>query len=407
MSQIVIFTPRTADPGGLLRSSRQRSGLGHDEFASLLGRLIGRAELGPGVIRAWERGVTRPPPEILKAAQQIAVQAGHPGTSLRPSPVTPTAAAVTPTSVGDHSSIEFAMQTFRDADRQVGGGYVYGGVLRYLERDIAPRLFRGTVSLFCAAAALTEMAGWMAHDAGDDMLARQHFDRALQFASATDDRHLAAHVHASLSHLAQQTGNPRDSLQLARAGRSILRHCSHHPPVLARLYAMEARALASLRRRVDRGRALMTAERALDQTRAEGPSPWVSPFDHASLAAEASQCMQQLGQLAAARHHSEQVIRLRDNNHARSRAFGQLRLAAILVSQGEVDHACTVSQAALASTDRLSSSRVTQLMSSLYEQLQPHASQPDVQHITHSLSAALSTRAHTRILLTAGGNAEI
>ena len=62
----------------------------------------------------------------------------------------------------------------------------------------------------------------MAHDGGDDARAHQHFDRALRFASATSDVELAAHVHASLSHLVQQLDCPRDGLRLAQAGRSIL-----------------------------------------------------------------------------------------------------------------------------------------------------------------------------------------
>jgi tetratricopeptide (TPR) repeat protein len=298
------------------------------------------------------------------------------------------------------------MQAFRDADRQVGGGYVYGAVVRYLEREIAPQLFGGASDVFAAAAALTEMAGWMAHDAGDDALAGAHFQRALRFASATQDAELAAHIHASHSHLAQHLDRPRDALRFAQAGRSILRRGAHHPALAARLHAMEARALATLRRRADCARALMNAEKALDRLSSHAASPWVSPFDRASLAAEASQCMQQLQQLAAARQHSEQVISLRSSNHARSRAFGQLRLAGILVSQGEIEHACAVSEAALASSDRLSSSRVTQLLHSLHGQLTPHAAAPAVEHVVRSLSTALGARAQTRLLIGAAGNSE-
>jgi DNA-binding NarL/FixJ family response regulator len=167
---------------------------------------------------------------------------------------------------------------------------------------------------------------------------------------------------------------------------------------------MEARALAKLGRRADCARALMHAEKALDRRSSSPPSPWVSPFDRGSLAAEASQSMQQLKQLAAARQHSEQVILLRSSNHARSRAFGQLRLAGILVAQGEIEHACAVSEDALASSDRLSSSRVTQLLHSLHGQLTPHASLPGVEPVVQSLSTALNTRAHTRLLLDAAGN---
>ncbi|MFD1938394.1 hypothetical protein ACFSKW_43670 [Nonomuraea mangrovi] len=74
-----------------------------------------------------------------------------------------------------------AMSSFRGADRRVGGGHLYATVLGYLERDVAPRLFSGSdgTTAFVAAAAFTEMAGWMAHDAGQDDAAEHHFSRAL------------------------------------------------------------------------------------------------------------------------------------------------------------------------------------------------------------------------------------
>jgi hypothetical protein len=407
MAHVIPFTPRNASPSGLLRAARERSGLGHAEFAAFLGRAVGRPELSPGTIRAWESSTIPPPTTVLEAAQRLVRGAPPDRTAEIDGTVVPGATfvltALPPALPGD-TTVEAVMQAFRDADRQVGGGYMYGAVVRYLEHEVAPMLFTGTSDQFCAAAALTEMAGWMAHDAGDDALAHQHFDRALRFASATDDVELTAHVHASLSHLAQQLDRPRDGLRIAQAGRAILRRRQHHPALGARLHAMEARAFATLRRRADCERALLAAERALDRTYAVPPSTWVSPFDRASLAAEASVCMQQLQQLAAARAHSEQVLALRSNGHTRSRAFGQLRLAAILVSQGEIEHACTVSQAALASSDRLSSSRVTQLVQSLHAQLTPHATVSGVEEVLQCLATAGSTGAHARLLIAATGN---
>jgi transcriptional regulator with XRE-family HTH domain len=408
MAHVIQFPPRTGNPSGLLRAARDRSGLTDAQFAALLGRAIGRPELGPGTIRAWESGAVSPPIQVVEAAQRLTQQAPAPTIAHLDgaSPVDPDLLITAPSApFTGPASIEAVVQAFRDADRQVGGGYVYGAVIRYLEREIAPQLFGGTSDVFSAAAALTEMAGWMAHDAGDDTLAGGHFERALRFASATTDAELTAHIHASHSHLAQHLDRPRHALRFAQAGRSILRRGAHHPALAARLHAMEARALARLRRRADCARALMNAEKALDRLSSSAPSPWVSPFDRGSLAAEASQCMQQLQQLAAARHHSEQVISLRSSSHARSRAFGQLRLATILVAQGEIEHACAVSEAALASSDRLSSGRVTQLLNSLHAQLTPHAAAADVEPVVRSLSAALSTRAHTHLLIAAAGYA--
>jgi len=404
MAQVIPLTPRSSSPSGLLRAARERCGLSHAGFAALLGPAIGRDRLSPGAIRAWETNTVTPPAEIVDAAQRIARRTPSPDALAPAPPSAPSFISSPRAEVTARTGIDTVMQTFREADRQVGGGYMYGTVVRYLEKDVGPLLFQGTADLFCAAAALTEMAGWMAHDAGDDGRAHQHFERALRFASATNDIELAAHVHASMSHLVQQLDHPRDGLRLAQAGRTILRRRAHHPALRARLYAMEARALATLRRRVDCGRALMTAERALDRVHPDEPSPWVSPFDHASLAAEASVCMQQLEQLAAARQHSEQVLTLRQASHARSRAFGQLRLAGILIRQGEIEHACSMAQAALASSDRLSSSRVAALLESLCAQLTPHSTTPGVDDVVHVLSTALTARAHTRLLITAAGN---
>ena len=55
------------------------------------------------------------------------------------------------------------MRAFRTADLQAGGGHLYASVVRYLQADMAPRLFgtdagASNPALFTAAAALTEMA---------------------------------------------------------------------------------------------------------------------------------------------------------------------------------------------------------------------------------------------------------
>jgi len=153
---------------------------------------------------------------------------------------------------------------------------------------------------------------------------------------------------------------------------------------------MQARALASLRRRADCARALNKAEGALDGASEDAQSPWVSPFDHGSLAAEACQALETLGDLAAARRQAELVVTLRDGNRVRSRAFGQLRLAGILLAQGQIDHACTVTVDALQHSDGVSSRRVAQLVRSLHVSLAPHAAASEAQPAATALAAALA-----------------
>jgi hypothetical protein len=72
--------------------------------------------------------------------------------------------------------------------------------------------------------------------------------------------------------------------------------------------------------------------------------------------------------------------------------------------QGEIEHACTVSETALARTGRLSSSRVAQLLEGLHAKLVPHAATPGVVDVVHSLSSALEVRAHMGVLIAATGN---
>lgn len=85
-----------------------------------------------------------------------------------------------------------AMHAFRAADLQVGGGHLYASVVKYLKHNLAPRLFgvsaqASTSILFSAASGLSEMAGWMAHDAGRDGAARFHFLQALDCAKCAGD----------------------------------------------------------------------------------------------------------------------------------------------------------------------------------------------------------------------------
>jgi hypothetical protein len=383
MGRLIYLHPRHAQPGQLLLLARQRAGLTHAEIAPLLGDAIGRPELNPATVRAWERGTVQVPSKVLDAAHHIA-SSGAPRTVVDRSPDSGESGTPGP------DAVEHAMQSFREADRRVGGGYMYGSVVRYLRDEIAPSLVDTSENRFGAVAALTEMAGWMAHDAGHDDLAQSHFDRALQFTALSDDVELTAHVHASLSHLAMQHERPRDALRRAQAALSLLRRHPHHPALAARLHAMQARALAGLRRRADSARALFRAETALDQLAPDTQSPWVSPFDHGSLAAEACQAFETLGDLPAARTQAELVITLRDGNHVRSRAFGQLRLAGILLAQGEVDQACTITVDALQQSDGVSSRRVSQLVRSLHVSLTPHAAASEAQRATSALTAALA-----------------
>ena len=140
---------------------------------------LSRAENGPpvkdlGKLTHWARTLRIPPQHLWfrlpKAAAEAApatAQASPAQPSSSPSPVmisaSITSAAGQPPVHGESDAT--AMQAFRAADLQVGGGHLYPAVVQYLQKALAPRLF-GTAAagpeVFTAASALTEMAGgWL------------------------------------------------------------------------------------------------------------------------------------------------------------------------------------------------------------------------------------------------------
>ena len=271
-----------------------------------------------------------------------------------------------------------ALRAFRAADPQVGGGHLYAAVVHYLEIRVAPRLFgrvqgdRGP-DAFSVAAALTDMAGWMAHDAGRDALAEQHFARALTLAQAGGDPELEANILASRSHLAHQLGKVAEALAFATAGHAALRRGRRNPGLEARLHAMGARCRAVQRDGSECLRLLGQAERAL-ATAPASASEWTNPFDEGSLAAEAAQSLRQLGRFKSARVHAERVLTLRVGDRVRSRAFGQITLAGVFAELRRFDDACAVGHQVLHSTVALGSLRVVQQLQALRQLLTPYRS---------------------------------
>ena len=352
-------------------------------------------QIPPGLLwfRLPEADGPAAPQPVGSSEVGAAIEAWLP-VALRPAEPWPRLAASTVMPGGDGSSDTAAMRAFRAADLQVGGGHLYATVVSYLQTALAPRLF-GTVATgpmaFTAASAITEMAGWMAHDAGRDATARQHFTQALNLATAGDDAQLRVHILASMSHLALHQGEPEQAIRFARQGQEGL---GAVPGLAAQLLAMEARGLAALPHPElgACGRALLQAEQALDEEPGEQPSPWISRFDEASLASEAARCLRQIGQLDAAGRQAERIIELRPGSHARSRAFGQLLLASVLIAQGEPEQACALAQQVLDATQPLSSYLVLQQLHELAGLLDPFQANRHVASFVAGLNDALRQR---------------
>ncbi|MFI1700385.1 hypothetical protein ACH419_30990 [Streptomyces bobili] len=295
-----------------------------------------------------------------------------------------------------------AMESFRLADRQLGGGHVYRSVVHYLNTVVAPSLFSAADSredgeiAFGAAVVLTEMAAWMAHDAGRDDLASGHFDRALRLARSLSDVTAGANVLAGMSHLALQTDQVGAAAELARSGLARLAAGPRVPTLSARLHAMEARALAQLNTKREAQRALDTAREALALTHTTPGSQWVAPFDEAALASEAACVFLDLGALKAAAKEAERALALRDASRVRSRAFGQVTMARVLLAQGQPDAACSVGMELLDACQSVTSLRLSSQLDGLQADFGQHRQVPEVREL---LSRMTTTAQHRRLLL--------
>ncbi|WP_351222484.1 XRE family transcriptional regulator [Streptomyces sp. NPDC002133] len=266
-----------------------------------------------------------------------------------------------------------AMDAFRTADRQTGGGRLYQAVVQHLSDRVAPRLVDtdSGPQVFAAAAALTEMAGWMAHDSGQDDLAALHFARALPLARTSGDLPLAAHIAASSSHLALQTGDTSRAAHWARTGLGLAEEGPRIPTLTARLHTMHARALAAASQHTPAGRALDRAHGALVAS-ADSEHPWLSPFDAAALASEAALVLRDLEQYDQALSHAEDAVRLREVGRARSLALSRITLAGIHVHQADLDAAVSVGHDLLSTSPTLGSIRVVHQLDELRSLLEPH-----------------------------------
>ncbi|AVT35824.1 hypothetical protein C6W10_04395 [Plantactinospora sp. BB1] len=237
------------------------------------------------------------------------------------------------------------------------------------------------------------MAAWMALESGARTTAHRHLSYAVATAVISGDSQLAAQVCASLSHFTHQDGNALDAVAHADAGLVHLRKAPPHGPLEARLQAVRASGLAAGGRPVEAVAAITAAERAFQGTSAPS-SRWLSPFDEASLAAEAARCFLQIGDFAEAARRLHQALAGRKHGHVRSRALAQITLATALLGQGRPDEACALVREVLASTTNLGSAVLLDRLKHVALLLRSHTERcGDVPELIERLRQAVLDRA--------------
>jgi ATP/maltotriose-dependent transcriptional regulator MalT len=137
--------------------------------------------------------------------------------------------------------------------------------------------------------------------------------------------------------------------------------------------ALEAYGLASSEQPVEAAVRIADAERAFTRERGATSSNWLSPFDATSLAIKAARCFLRIGDFAEAQRQLQIALTPQNAGRVRSRALAQLMLVTTLVTRGEVDEACTLTQDAVASTRSLGSVVLVDQLRHVSLLLGPHA----------------------------------
>ncbi|MEV6820993.1 hypothetical protein AB0M72_19785 [Nocardiopsis dassonvillei] len=263
--------------------------------------------------------------------------------------------------------------------------------MHYLSTRVGPALVAeaSTSTTFMAAAGLTEMAGWMAHDAGRDDVAGRHFHRSLNLARAGEATHLIAQIWASRAHLALHGNDPDAALV---AAEQAWRHLdgSEDTALRGRVLAMLTRAHAVHGDAASSHAALAQAERLLSAPLSPPASEWTSPFDLGSLASEAARSMCDLGDHTAAAEHARHALQLRTPDRTRARALASLTLAHALVGKGEVEEAAAVTRHVGSSAASVGSLVVSGHLKAVAEALLPYRSVRGIATVLDEVDSALA-----------------
>lgn len=346
-------------------------------------------------IAKWERGAVRWPIAAYRAGLRAVLGARRDqDLGFRPSGAGAAEVRDIGTPPATVDSVRVLLRSLQSADRRIGGGYLYATVKHHFDTAIAPQVRAGGSSeMRCAAASALEMAGWMAHDSGRNGPARKHFLTAHRLSAQAEDPAVQANVCASLSHLSTTMHQTEAALGYAAEGLAHSRRAEVTAPVIAKLHAMHARALAARGDRFGTERALALAAEAV--ARQEPPGDWSAPFDEASLATEAAACWQDLGLAGPAEQQARAAVALRSPDRVRSRAMAMLALASLLCAQRRFDEAAEWGRAVLGAGGALSSARVLGMFDELADALRPHTGIADVETFIALRDTARNARTAT------------
>ncbi|WP_433358589.1 hypothetical protein [Streptosporangium sp. CA-115845] len=275
----------------------------------------------------------------------------------------------------DIDRLRQATREFRQLDHAHGGGYALSWLEQYLTTEVDP-LLQGSYSdslgreLFNVSATLTDMAGWMAMDAGHQGLAQYYYTQAAALAKHSGDTAYGAYVLGNLATQALVLGETRTAVRLARSARDTGGRAI--PATLtARITVTEARAHALIGDSHETRHTLRVADRAMERSAPDQDPEWLGAFSPAHYCGSVMHALRDLGDTDAAEQQASAALDLPARN-ARTRALHGVLHASVLIQRGDLDGAVEAASPIQQDAAGIKSSRLNLRLAELAEQFAPH-----------------------------------
>jgi hypothetical protein len=340
---------------------------------------------GPALIEPMQRWLV-PGPTAPAADPEPPVPSRRPGRLSKP----------------ELDLLESTTVMFRQWDAQCGGGLRRKAVVGQLHEvtDLLqePQPEATSKRLFKVAGELAELAGWMSYDVGLQPTAQKYFVLALHAAKEAGEKPLGSYILSSMSRQMIHLGRPDDALELIHLAQYGSRDCAG-PRTQAMLYAMEARAYASMGQPGKCKRAVRMAEDTFaDAADFDEPEPdWIRFFSEAELNGENAHSFRDLAYVAGrsptyaslAEPVMERAVDLfgKDSEHQRSYALNLIGMATVHLLQREPEQSTVLAGQALTVAKKVRSERVnTRLRKTVDTAVRDFGDVSEVVHLTDQLA---------------------
>jgi tetratricopeptide (TPR) repeat protein len=241
--------------------------------------------------------------------------------------------------------------------------------------------------LFSTLAEASRMCGWLHFDAGQHAQAQRFYITSLRASASAGDPEVGANT---LNFMAIQTyskGSPQDAVNLVRTAQDRVTGATT-PRVRALLHARAGRALSKTGDLKGCAREFDAARDAFSRGVHDDDPPWAYSITEGeiemlagSAALDLKDPRQALGRFSAARTAEYETA-----GHVRDSVLYLARTARAHLDLGDLDTACATATDALAQNTSVNSSRPSDALRDLRDQMAPHRDVPAVRDFL-SLSA--------------------